>query len=90
MVWGGGGAVIGVLNLGTYATVYMADAGGRTCRQYTMISNIRFGSLVLRLISMRFPAMLIPDPGSKINSDNQLETFLLILVWHCNHIFCNY
>ena len=46
---------------------YRVDAGNRTGRQDTSISDARFGPLELRIRPMGFPAMPIPNPASQVN-----------------------
>ena len=62
------------------AETYWVDARNRTGRQDTKISNVRFGSLELKIRPMGFPALPVPKPTSKVNSDNQDEQFLMILI----------
>ncbi len=59
---------------------YRVNAGNRTGRQDTSISNGRFGPLELRIRPMGFPAMPVRFPVLKVDSDSQNDQFLMILV----------
>ena len=59
---------------------YRVDAGNRTGRQDTSISDVRFGPLELRIRPMGFLAMPVRFPGPKVDSDSQNDQFLMILV----------
>ena len=59
---------------------YRVNAGNRTGRQDTSISNARFGPLELRIRRMGFLAMPVRFPVLKVDSDNQNDQFLMILV----------
>ena len=66
--------------LNVFGSKYRVDAGNRTGRQDTSISDGRFGPLELRIRPMGFPAMPVRFPVLKVDSDNQNDQFLMILV----------
>ena len=57
---------------------YRVNAGNRTGRQDTSISDARFGPLELRIRPMGFPAMPSRFPVLKVDSDSQNDQFLMI------------
>ena len=65
------------------ATLYRVDAGNRTGRQVTSVSNVRFGSSQLRIRPIEFQAMRVPNPAANVNSDKN-EKLLLMFIWPPN------
>ena len=71
---------LNIIGTAIIVSSYMVDAGNRTGRQDTSSSDARFGPLELRIRPMGFPAMPVRFPVLKVDSDNQNDQFLMILV----------